>query len=414
MRFTRYIWPTRRGWIIALSSVLWFLISLVNQTLFAFLLAATGAALTIVSLISALLSLRGIQLRRASAGDATVGHLLALPLEISNSRNRRRQDLVIQEIIPCAPEKTTVNIVPPLPRRGSILLDRQVLAVRRGEFRLRDVILRSGDPAGLFFRERRFALSGSVVVYPAILPVPDLFLHKYESAPTTTAQPISTAGTSQDFYGVREYNITDGMRYIHWRSSARYGRLMVKEFERNAIASAAIILDAQDHFVSDNLLSNLEYQVQAAASISNHCSGLYCSLAFAAGGSKMVLMGPQTAASANAAIRYSLATLKPGKVTLLPVLSALLPLLSRNTVVFCLSLSDNPPLRSALDALLAAGMDVRWCCADRASFAGKGKARLKARQHKTHPAPAGTFVRAVQATPDSKLEHVLNLTYMHQ
>jgi len=106
--------------------------------------------------------------------------------------------------------------------------------------------------------------------------------------------------------------------------------------------------------------------------------------------------------------------LKPGKVTLLPVLSALLPLLSRNTVVFCLSLSDNPPLRSALDALLAAGMDVRWCCADRASFAGKGKARLKARQHKTHPAPAGTFVRAVQATPDSKLEHVLNLTYMHQ
>jgi uncharacterized protein (DUF58 family) len=408
MSISRYIRPTWRGWIIGLSGILWLLISLVNQTLFAFLLAAFAGALTFISLISALLSLRGINVRRGPAGDATVGQMISLPLEVINTKKRRRQDLIIQEDLHCAPEKTTLHILPPLPGRGKTILDRRVLAVRRGEFKLCDVILRSGDPAGLFFRECKFSLPATVVVYPPILPVPDLFLHKYEASPTTTGNPISTAGTSQDFYGVREYNINDGMRYIHWRSTARYGRLMVKEFERNAIASAAILVDAQEHFVSKTLLSNLEYQIQAAASICAHCAGMYCSLAFAAGGSKLTVLPPNAAASARYDILYSLATLKPGNMTMLPALNELLPLLPGNTVVFCLSLSDSLPLRNALDSLMQAGMDVRWCCAPRDLFSGK------ARKQKTREIiPSSSFVKPIQVTPETRLDQALNLAAMN-
>ncbi|NMA18977.1 MAG: hypothetical protein GX927_00220, partial [Lentisphaerae bacterium] len=49
MSISRYIRPTWRGWIIGLSGILWLLISLVNQTLFAFLLAAFAGALTFIS-----------------------------------------------------------------------------------------------------------------------------------------------------------------------------------------------------------------------------------------------------------------------------------------------------------------------------------------------------------------------------
>jgi len=411
MRLPRYIWPTWRGWIIGFSSLLWLLISLVNQTLFAFLLAAFAGALTLVSLLSALLVLRGLSVRRGPSGDATVGQMLSLPLEVVNAKKRRRQDLIIQEELLCAPEKTTLHVLPPLPGKGKIILDRRVLAVRRGEFKLRQVILRSGDPAGLFYRERRFLLPANVIIYPPILPVPDLFLYKYEASPTTTGHPISTSGTSQDFYGVREYNVNDGMRYIHWRSSARYGKLMVKEFERNAVASAVILVDAQEHFVSNTLLSNLEYQVQAAASICAHCASMYCSLAFAAGGSKLTVIPPNAAASARYDILYSLATLKPGNVPLLPALNELLPLLPGNTVVFCLSLSDSPPLRNALDSLLLAGMDVRWCCAPRDLFSGKPR---KARQDKHKQSlPAGLFVKPIQVTPETRLDQALNMAAMH-
>ncbi len=408
MSISRYIRPTWRGWIIGFSGLIWLLISLVNQTLFAFLLSAFAGALTAISLIAALLSLRGINVRRAPAGDATVGQILSLPLEVINGKNRRRQDLIILEDLCCTPAKTTLHVLPPLPGRGKIVLDRRVLAVRRGEFKLRDVILRSGDPAGLFFRERKFNLPATVIVYPPILPVPDLFLHKYEASPTTTGNPISTAGTSQDFYGVREYNINDGMRYIHWRSTARYGRLMVKEFERNAVASAAILVDAQEHFVSKTLLSNLEYQVQAAASICDHCSSMYCSLAFAAGGGKLTVMPPNAAASARYNILYSLATLKPGNVTLLPALNELLPLLPGNTVVFCLSLSDSLPLRNALDSLMQAGMDVRWCCAPRDLFSGK----TRKGKHREIISSA-SFVKPIQVTPDTRLDQALNLAAMN-
>ncbi|NMA43231.1 MAG: DUF58 domain-containing protein [Oligosphaeraceae bacterium] len=405
MKLAKYIWPTWRGWIILASAIIWFFISLVNQTLFAFLLASFSAALCLVSFASALFSLRGIKVRRAPSGDANVGQIISLPLEIINLHRRRRQDLIVQEELFCTPEKLSLHVLPPLPRKGKTILDRRVLAVHRGEFKLNEVVLRSGDPAGLFFRERRFSLPAPLVIYPPQLPISDLFLHKYEASPASTGQPISTAGTSQDFYGVREYNINDAMRYIHWRSSARHGKLMVKEFERNAVAAAAILVDAQEQFVSKALLSNLEYQIQAAASIAAHCAGLYCSLSFAAGGSKLRLSPPKAAASARQNILYNLAAIKPGNVALLPALNALLPMLSKNTVVFCLSLSDSPALRLALDALLHAGMDVRWCLAPRQSFSAK-KEKV---QEKPAAITRESILKPIHVSPETNLEQALNL-----
>ena len=403
MKAAKYIWLTWRGWVILSSALLWFLISLVNQTLFAFLLASFAASLSIVSFISALFSLHGIEVRRAPSGDASVGQVISLPLEIVNLRRRRRQDLIIQERLFCTPERLSLHILPPLPRKGKTVLDRRVLAVHRGEFKLDEVILRGGDPAGLFFRERKFSLPAPLLVYPPVLPVSDLFLHKYEASPTSTGQPNSTAGTSKDFYGVREYHINDAMRYIHWRSSARYGKLMVKEFERNAVTAVAILIDAQEQFVSKTLLSNLEYQVQAAASIAAHCAGLYCSLSFAAGGSRLRLIQPKSAAAARQDILYNLAALKPGNVALLPAMNALLPMLGKNTVVFCLSLSESPALRRALDSLLQSGMDVRWCLAPRQSFS-----LTREKDKKTLDSGLKSILKPVHVTPETNLEQALN------
>ena len=39
-------------------------------------------------------------------------------------------------------------------------------------------------------------------------------------------------GIGQDYYGVREYVRGDSLRHIHWRSSARHGQLIVKEYQQ--------------------------------------------------------------------------------------------------------------------------------------------------------------------------------------
>ncbi|NMA45430.1 MAG: DUF58 domain-containing protein [Lentisphaerae bacterium] len=362
------IWPTPRGWAIGISGVIWLLVAMINHTLFALLFAWAALALTLVSFCCALFSLQGLHISRAPASDACVGQMLSLPLQIENSRRRRRQPLVIIENLPFTNEKSHYAVLPPMAGKSSRVFDRKVLAVKRGEFKLNHVILRGGDPAGLFYRERRFKLPAALVVYPPIEQLQDLLLHQNEALHTATGMPLSAAGNSQDFYGVREYTHSDGMRYIHWRSSARCGKFMVKEFERNAVMSVAVILDAQELAVSGGDWSNLEYLIRAAASICQYCSELHCSFAFAAGGSRPILVMPQLAAAVKAEVMYDLATLQPGKQQVQQLIDEWVRALPRNTVIFALSLSDKMPLRDTFESLQERGMDLRWYTARKRDF----------------------------------------------
>lgn len=393
----------------ALSSFAWLGVALVNHGVFPFLLACGTASLTMVSFLCALLSLRRIRVIRATSGDASTGQAVSLPLRLVNLGRRRRQDIIIEERIPFVPGRLLRTVVAPLGPREDRLVNRRSLAMVRGEFELDRVVLRSGDPAGLFRRERRFSCPTKVIVYPGIEPVPDLILEQHETMHSMTASPISAAGMSQDFYGVREYTSSDGLRFIHWRSSARYGRLMVREFERNATVSVAILVDANEAFVSgDDEMSNLEYQIRAAASLCHYCAGLYCELAFAAGGDRLLTQSPRPSPEIQQDILYNLATLRPGRVALPDVAYALAQMLPTKTVVFCFSLGVSKPLRDSLDTLVASGLEVRWFCADREAFRPKAK-RRPAKAGEGGDEGTGHLVAAAQVRPDMRLEEALSV-----
>lgn len=393
------IWPTPRGWAISISGVIWLFVAMINHTLFALLFAWAALALTLVSFGCALFCLHGLRISRAPASDACVGQMLSLPLQIENTRWRRRQPLVIIEKLPFSNDKNHYAVLPPLPAKSKRFFDRKVLAVKRGEFKLDHVVLRSGDPAGLFFRERRVKLPVAMVIYPPSEQLQDLLLHQNEAIHSATGMPLSAAGNSQDFYGVREYTHSDGMRYIHWRSSARHGKFMVKEFERNAVMSVAIILDAQQAAVSEGDWSNLEYIIRAAASICNYCSELYCSFALAAGGSRPILISPKLAADVKTEIMYELATLEPGKQQVQHIVDEWVRALPRNTVIFALSLNDSLPLRNSLQSLQEQGMDLRWFAARKRDFEPSGKKRKRQQRHRAAAAQEG----AAAARPDSSI-----------
>ncbi|MDX9981165.1 MAG: hypothetical protein RBU25_14155, partial [Lentisphaeria bacterium] len=150
----RFIWPTSRGWFVILSSFAWLGVALVNHGVFPFLLACSTTALTAVSFLAALVSLRGIRIIRATSGDASTGQAVALPLRVVNLSRRRRQEVILEERIPFAPNRILRTVVPPLGSREDRLVNRRALAMVRGEFELDRVVVRGGDPAGLFRRER--------------------------------------------------------------------------------------------------------------------------------------------------------------------------------------------------------------------------------------------------------------------
>jgi uncharacterized protein (DUF58 family) len=118
--------------------------------------------------------------------------------------------------------------------------DRRAIGpLSRGPILARDWVLESSDPLG-FFRSRRRGADGEI----------GLVLPRFTSL---TAQPHSMeleasvsaprAGAGTELFGVREYRAGDPLRRIHWRSSARLGTLVVREYEPPGVQTVGIFCD---------------------------------------------------------------------------------------------------------------------------------------------------------------------------
>jgi len=328
------IMPTTRGWLVCLSAVAWMLVAMVNHTLFALLLAWCCIGLAAASLICALLSTRGIHVERGVVLNGTSGNLLPLPLKVRNGRRRRRQPLVIREQLPFSVEKCLTYMVAPLKPREEMVLERQTLAIRRGEYKLSAITVCGGDPAGLFRREWVVQLPAALVIYPPVEELMELELQERETYHPNSERPISIAGASQDFYGIREYQPRDGIHSIHWKSSAKYHKFMVKEYERSTMLTVAVVLHVPKAFATKKEEDAFEALVVRAASICSHCASLHCTLAFVAGGRVPVLLRPKEAKEALPEIMYHLAVVAPGPFETRPLFDEITTTLPREAYIF--------------------------------------------------------------------------------
>jgi uncharacterized protein (DUF58 family) len=110
---------------------------------------------------------------------------------------------------------------------------------RRGLHKLDGFRIGTKFPFAFFRKSRDVAAEGEILVYPAVYPMP---------LPAPRARhlgenPVARLGRRGEFFGLREYRDDDDRRAIHWRSSARAGRLLVREFEEEAQRRATILCD---------------------------------------------------------------------------------------------------------------------------------------------------------------------------
>jgi uncharacterized protein (DUF58 family) len=110
---------------------------------------------------------------------------------------------------------------------------------RRGLYKFDGFRLSTKFPFALFRKSRDLDSPGSVLVYPAIVPV--------RPPPPSTRMggedPHPRLGRRGEFHGLRELREGDDRRDVHWASSARTGRLMVREYEEEAHRRATILVD---------------------------------------------------------------------------------------------------------------------------------------------------------------------------
>ncbi len=120
----------------------------------------------------------------------------------------------------------------------------QGVAPRRGKYRFRTLDLATRSPFGLL--ERRVAIGepASLTVYPAIGHLTRRWqnLHR-EASETRRGARHDRSTQQQEYHGLRDYRPGDSPRWIHWRTSARLGQPMVKEFEQQHEQDLTILLD---------------------------------------------------------------------------------------------------------------------------------------------------------------------------
>jgi uncharacterized protein (DUF58 family) len=129
------------------------------------------------------------------------------------------------------------------------------------------------DAFGLVEISRSFSTTSTLVVTPKIYPLPRA------AAPSSWLgegdggmRTISSIG--EDDAAPRAYQDGDGLRRVHWRSTARYGELMVRREEHQWRNSASVFLDTRrSAYLGSGAAAAFELAVSAAASIGAHLTG---------------------------------------------------------------------------------------------------------------------------------------------
>lgn len=140
---------------------------------------------------------------------------------------------------------------------------------RRGLFEIGPLTVATGFPLGL--TDSRVELAGgrqSVLVHPSLFAIAGLALRGTPRLIHRGALMLTQGSGSTEFRGLREYRPRDNPRHIHWPTSARLNRLMVREFEPMAAASLQLVLDLhKESDVGSGRHSTLEYGIRIAGSI---------------------------------------------------------------------------------------------------------------------------------------------------
>ncbi|GAA2040014.1 DUF58 domain-containing protein [Agromyces tropicus] len=180
--------------------------------------------------------------------------------------------------------RVIARMVPALPRGGTFDERLAIPTERRGVIDVGPARTVRADPIGLMRREIVWSDVRQLHVHPRTIAVSALstgYLRDLEGSPTRdlTASDIA-------FHALREYQPGDDRRFIHWRSSAKTGTFMVRQFEETRRSRLMVLLDLAADAYEDE--EDFELAVSVAASIGARAIRDARSLAFVVSGRERI------------------------------------------------------------------------------------------------------------------------------
>jgi uncharacterized protein (DUF58 family) len=144
----------------------------------------------------------------------------------------------------------------------------------RGVYPFTQVVVESPFPIGFMRTQRRMQYPKDpeeLIILPRMLAVD--FQQAFGADQTLEGEDILVHGTQggSNYYGVRPYVRGDPLKTIHWKATARTGRILVKEFQQPLQARYYLFLDLDStQLEGEGEEANLEYLIRLAASLGRH------------------------------------------------------------------------------------------------------------------------------------------------
>ncbi|MBD2531621.1 DUF58 domain-containing protein [Nostoc flagelliforme FACHB-838] len=265
---TRASAPAYGGWVLAVTAICFFGAGI--NTMAGWLYAISGISFALLG-VAAILpprSLTGLSITRRPMQPVSAGDDLTVELEIRNQTQQPVSLLQVEDILPFVLGKPVKKAIETIPSQGSYRWVYYHPTVRRGIYRWHRVELGSGAPLGLFWCRRQRDCAATAIIYPTVLPLAtcplvDEMGQEESKRGDPRGRPLQTATTGL-VRSLRPYRVGDPTRLIHWRTSARYGELRVRELEMVTGGQEIVIaLDSASNWEEENF----EQAVIAAASL---------------------------------------------------------------------------------------------------------------------------------------------------
>jgi uncharacterized protein (DUF58 family) len=158
---------------------------------------------------------------------------------------------------------TSSFLVPRLAGSASFDESFQVNTSKRAVIPVGPVRSSRGDGLGLLRREVIWTDAQELFIHPKTISLGDSsagFMKDLEGRPTDTLSSSDIA-----FHALREYVVGDDLRHVHWKSTARTGKLLVRQFEETRRSHLVICLSMSvEDYESE---ADFELAVSACASL---------------------------------------------------------------------------------------------------------------------------------------------------
>ena len=197
----------------------------------------------------------GVEPSRVVVGDRAAG-----ALTLHNNRSRTARSLRVE--LPVG-KATAVYSVPHLAAQGEVEELFVVPTNRRAIIPVGPVSTVQGDPLGIYRRTRVWSAREEIYVHPittGLSTIASGLIRDLEGQTTPHLSPSDIA-----FHTLRDYVPGDDRRHVHWKSSAKNGRLLVRQYVDTRRSHVAVLLSIDlDEYASED---EFELAVSCAASV---------------------------------------------------------------------------------------------------------------------------------------------------